>query len=185
MKQAEPGDLELVRAFVNSFEDEDDGTVEEFASCELAHDWLVQHELLVGAATVSELERLRLIEVREALRSLLRANNGGPPDERAIGVLNEAAAGAGLVVSFSPDGSAQLEPSEEGVQGAIARLLAIVFAATVAGSWPRLKVCWSNTCRTAFYDSSKNHSATWCSMRVCGNRAKVRAYQKRRRAVAG
>ncbi len=181
--QPAPGDLEIVLEFVNSYEDESDGMREEFATSELARDWLVEHELLAGGGTVSEGERLRLIELREALSSLLIVNNGGPPNVRAIGLLNEAAAAAPLAVSFAPDGSTQLEPSGEGVNGAVARLLAIVFTAMIAGTWQRLKVCWSNSCRMAFYDSSKNHSATWCSMRVCGNRAKVRAYQERRRAA--
>jgi predicted RNA-binding Zn ribbon-like protein len=34
----------------------------------------------------------------------------------------------------------------------------------------------------AFYDRSKNRSGHWCSMRVCGNRAKARQFRERRRA---
>lgn len=37
--------------------------------------------------------------------------------------------------------------------------------------------------RYPIYDGSKNHSAAWCDMRVCGNWAKLRAYQSRRRTA--
>jgi predicted RNA-binding Zn ribbon-like protein len=36
-------------------------------------------------------------------------------------------------------------------------------------------------CGWAFYDRSVNASATWCSMRVCGQRAKARSYYRRSR----
>ena len=45
------------------------------------------------------------------------------------------------------------------------------------GTWRRLKACREDTCQWAFYDRSKNRSGTWCSMAVCGNRAKARAYR--------
>ena len=39
-------------------------------------------------------------------------------------------------------------------------------------------------CRWAFYDESRNRSATWCDMKVCGNRAKVRGFRERTRSEA-
>lgn len=40
-----------------------------------------------------------------------------------------------------------------------------------------LRVCASDTCGWLFIDTSKNHSRRWCSMRDCGNRAKVRRFR--------
>ena len=45
-----------------------------------------------------------------------------------------------------------------------------------------LKLCADETCRSVFYDRSKNRSGRWCSMSTCGNRAKVRAWRERQRA---
>jgi predicted RNA-binding Zn ribbon-like protein len=70
----------------------------------------------------------------------------------------------------------ELVPVEDGVQGA----LATIAAATTAPAWDRLKVCAEITCQWAFIDSSKNRSRSWCSMRVCGNRTKTRAYRARK-----
>ena len=49
------------------------------------------------------------------------------------------------------------------------------------GSFEHLKLCADETCRSVFYDRSKNHSGRWCSMATCGNRAKVRAWRDRQR----
>ena len=59
---------------------------------------------------------------------------------------------------------------------------AIVQRAIVDGTWARLKACRWDTCQWAFYDTSKNRSGSWCSMAVCGNRAKAAAYRRRRRS---
>ena len=75
-----------------------------------------------------------------------------------------------------------LEPAASGVDGALGRLLAIVARAIEDGTWQRLKVCPADTCQWAFYDASRNRSAVWCDMRVCGNRAKVRGFRERTRA---
>ncbi|MCU1684804.1 MAG: hypothetical protein JWQ81_5543 [Amycolatopsis sp.] len=49
----------------------------------------------------------------------------------------------------------------------------------VRGDWQRLKICPADTCLWAFYDQSRNRSRSWCSMRVCGNREKARAWRER------
>lgn len=43
----------------------------------------------------------------------------------------------------------------------------------------RVKICPADDCAWAFYDTSKNQSRQWCSMRVCGNRAKSRNHRER------
>ncbi len=39
--------------------------------------------------------------------------------------------------------------------------------------------CEGSGCTLFFLDVSKNHKRRWCSMEVCGNRAKAAAYRKR------
>jgi predicted RNA-binding Zn ribbon-like protein len=60
----------------------------------------------------------------------------------------------------------------EEVLGAVARL-------AVLGELGRVKICPADDCRWAFYDTSRNGSRQWCSMAVCGNRAKARAHRAR------
>ena len=51
------------------------------------------------------------------------------------------------------------------------------------GTFDRLKACPGENCGWAFYDRSKNQSARWCSMAICGSREKVRAHRARRVTV--
>jgi predicted RNA-binding Zn ribbon-like protein len=44
-----------------------------------------------------------------------------------------------------------------------------------------LKECPADSCGWFFIDASKNHSRTWCSMKTCGNAAKVKRFRKRAR----
>ena len=46
----------------------------------------------------------------------------------------------------------------------------------------RLKQCPApDGCGWLFHDASKNRTRRWCSMRMCGNGAKARRFQQRRR----
>jgi predicted RNA-binding Zn ribbon-like protein len=172
-----PGALRLVQQFVNSYDVEDE--IEAFSGPKALRDWLADHGLLERRARVTGADLARAIEVREALRALLLANNGEKLDRAAVRTLNEAASSAPLFVRFDDDGRLRLAPAAPNVTGALAQLLAIVNDAAVEGTWQRLKVCPEDSCRWAFYDHSKNRSGTWCSMAVCGNRAKARAYRRR------
>ncbi len=46
----------------------------------------------------------------------------------------------------------------------------------------RIRTCASEDCHLWFRDTSRNGSRRWCSMARCGNRAKVAAHYRRRRA---
>jgi predicted RNA-binding Zn ribbon-like protein len=174
--QAAPGELELVRAFVNTL-DIEDGT-DDLTGPEALATWLRGHGLMRGkVATRADLRNA--CRVREALRALMFANSGlGVRKEAAIR-LDRAARRAGIGVRFGPSGTAQLRPAAAGVDGALGQLLAVVAAAMADGTWSRLKVCRADDCRWAFYDRARNRSRHWCSMAVCGNRTKARAYRAR------
>ena len=42
-----------------------------------------------------------------------------------------------------------------------------------------VRKCENPECILYFYDTSKNHTRRWCSMSLCGNRAKVAAFRDR------
>ncbi|MGH8935164.1 MAG: CGNR zinc finger domain-containing protein [Acidimicrobiia bacterium] len=171
-----PGPLELVRAFVNTYDVE--SGADRLATPEALREWMGERGLL-DADPITEADRRRTAEVREALRSLLLGNTGEPLDTTSVAVLNRAAADARLVLGFHADGRSDLEPDARGVDRALGSLLATVFTSMVDGSWERLKACLNDECRWAFYDHSKNRSGKWCTMAVCGNRMKARAYRER------
>ncbi len=116
----------------------------------------------------------RATELREALRALVLANNGVPLDPGAVEIVNQAAAGVSL--RLDADGHLHLASDGDGLD----EVVAVVLEAMLDGSWERLKAC--RNCHWSFYDYSPNRSATWCSMELCGNRKKTRAYRSRRKA---
>src|SRR3954466_15473182 len=94
-----PGELELVRAFVNTW-DADEGSEGVPGPAELRA-WLAEHVLLDDGARVTAAEYRQAIEVREALRALLLQNAGldvGPEAGAAL----DAAAGRAKLGGASP-----------------------------------------------------------------------------------
>lgn len=178
-----PEALAVVQAFVNTIDLEQQR--DDLRSPERLRVWLAEHDLFRGAVPVSDADLRRGLEVREAMRAMLEANNGAPLDGSAAVTLNRVAGEVCLHVHIDRHGRAHLEPAAMGVDGALGRLLVAMYGAQADGTWQRLKVCRDDTCRWAFYDTSKNRSGAWCSMAVCGSRAKSRAYRQRRHGAAG
>jgi predicted RNA-binding Zn ribbon-like protein len=175
-----PQPLYLVQRFVNSVDLE--SGEDELSSAEALGAWLAGRELMQPGEPVSDGDLRRALDVREGLRAVLLANNGLPLDEERVERLDRAVSSAGIRVRFRPGREPELVPDVAGVDGAIARLLAIVAAAVEHGRWERLKACPREHCAWAFFDRSKNRSGRWCNMEVCGNLEKARAFRERRRA---
>jgi predicted RNA-binding Zn ribbon-like protein len=94
--------------------------------------------------------------------------------------LNQAAAGAGVEIRLDP-AEPRFVAAGAGLDRALGQVLAITAAAMLDGTWRRLKVCPGDHCGWAFYDHSRNQTGRWCSMSVCGGRAKARAHYHRHR----
>jgi predicted RNA-binding Zn ribbon-like protein len=176
-----PQPLYLVQRFLNSVDLE--SGEDELSSPEALRAWLAERGLMQAGEPVSKADLRRALDVREGLRTVLLANNGLPLDEEKIERLDRAVSRAGVRVRFRPGKGPELVPDAAGVDGAIARLMAIVAAAVEHGRWERLKACPREECEWAFFDRSKNHSGRWCRMEVCGNLEKARAFRERRRAA--
>jgi predicted RNA-binding Zn ribbon-like protein len=177
-----PGRLELLQRFINSHNHDFPPEWDRIGTPERARAWLRQKRLVGPDDRVSDSDVARLRELREAIRALAIANRGGQPATAATDVIRKASAAAELRVAIDDTGRTALEPESRGVDGAVAALLGILHEAQLTGDWPRLKAC--RRCEYAFFDRSKNRSAAWCDMSICGNRTKNRAYYRRRRATA-
>ena len=156
--KAAPEPLREVQQFVNSVDLEHE--------LDWLPDWLDERGL------AGELERARAL--REALRALVLANNGAALDQTALELVNDVA--ARLPLQLGADGHVSVGTGRDALDGVVATAL----GAMLDGSWSRLKAC--RNCCWSFYDYSPNRSGTWCSMQLCGNRKKTRAYRSRRRS---
>jgi predicted RNA-binding Zn ribbon-like protein len=169
-------DVRLVRDFVNTL-DVEAGT-DELASASGLTAWLRERDLLDGQEHSDQADLTLARELREGLRAELRSHHGAPPDAAARRGLDAAAAQLPLQVAFGTETPA-LAPADTGPRAGLAAVLAAVAALARTGEWRRLKVCPADDCQWAFYDESRNRSRRWCSMEVCGNRAKLRAFRDR------
>ena len=175
-----PGRLELLQRFINSHNHDFPPDWDRIGTGEKARAWLWQKRLVAPGDSVSNRDAARLRELREALRAIVIAGEGGAPE--AADVVRRASGGARLAVAVDDAGRTALEATRGGVDGAVATLLGILHEAQLTGDWSRMKAC--RKCEYVFFDRSKNRSAAWCSMSICGNRTKNRAYYRRRRTAA-
>ncbi|CAL9474703.1 CGNR zinc finger domain-containing protein [Streptomyces sp. enrichment culture] len=158
-----PGGLALIEALVNTLDIESGADALDTP----------EGRARVGISRDDEAEDARAL--RESLRAVLLAHAGHLP-HREVPPLGDLLAVAPLVVRVDPaDGSAALVPA--GGPTLPARVAAAVAEALVAGTWTRLKACEAPDCHWAYYDRSPAGRGRWCSMQVCGARAKMRRYR--------
>ena len=170
---------DLIRDFVNTLHKDPAGDEEELVDPAALARWLRERDLIGAGAAARPAELRRAVDLREALRVLLLANNDVDVDtDPAFAVLDDAARRGGVRLRFA-DGAPTLEPEAAGVAGALGRIAAAVHEAVADGSWHRLKACRAEDCEWAFVDNARNQSRAWCSMRSCGNREKARAFRRR------
>lgn len=162
-----PGALEFVRAFVNTL-DIEAGT-DQLQNVATWRAWATTHQV-DGRASADDLRFAR--HLRESLREGMLANHDRMPLPAAtVDALNEAADRAKAGVRFTQDG-AQVHASATGMNAVFGRLVSILSSSMNDGSWARLKACAADDCQWGFYDSSRSRTGQWCSMSICGNRAK-------------
>jgi hypothetical protein len=97
-------------------------------------------------------------------------------DLRALAMGEQHAQGRQVDVQVALTADGQVELSAPTAAGFLAAAAAKVAIETRID---RIKICPADDCRWAFYDTSRNRSRQWCSMQVCGNRAKARAHRQR------
>ncbi|WP_433450807.1 CGNR zinc finger domain-containing protein [Streptomyces sp. CA-142005] len=161
-RSAAPGALALVESLVNTLD------------VETGADTLDTEEGR-GRFGITEDGLAEARELRESLRAVLLAHAGHPP-HREVAPLGRLLAHAPLYVAVDDsDGSAALAPAPDAPL--LSRVAAAVAEGLTQGTWMRLKACEAPDCHWAYYDRSPAGRGRWCSMQVCGARAKMRRYR--------
>lgn len=187
-----PGWLEPVLAFVNSVDVETG--VDELAPGPAAlSGWLATNGLLAADLVASPADHRLALELRAGLRCLALVNNSGSADEQVMARLRRALDRLPLAAqppTAGPPtagpragrlGPPSLRPHRlPPVRAALAVIAAGYAQAVATGEWARIRRCPADNCAWVFWDSSAKGTRRWCTMRVCGNRAKVRAFAQRR-----
>ncbi|MGI8450221.1 MAG: CGNR zinc finger domain-containing protein [Streptosporangiaceae bacterium] len=136
----------------------------------------------IPASRISGRDLDRAIQLREALRDVCETHAGHPAPAASLRLLDAALRDAPIILRLDASGQAGLVPATglPGMEALTAHLAIAINAGTADGSWPRLKACSADTCRWVYYDGSPSGRSRWCTMSICGSRAKVRAYRERR-----
>ena len=147
--------------------------------------WLAQAGLSTGAGAEGAPGELlhEARQLRDTIRALVAAKKAGGPVD--VTPLNRALTAAG--------GCNQLVAGENGVLhitrvyaghapaqqlGPVAELAALLLA---DAHFERVRECEHPACSLWFYDTTKAHRRRWCSMALCGNRAKVARFRQQKK----
>lgn len=124
------------------------------------------------------------LALRQALRDIYLARiDKLPAPRKALSQLNQHLANHSehQVLQYNMDGNEyKLTPAHDAITmpellGILAYEGAKLLASTQA---KRLKRCCNTDCILIFMDSSRGQKRRWCSMEVCGNRAKVATHYR-------
>ena len=185
-KYAVPLELALLYEFTNSLDlrsfvehGASHTKIDELATPSKLGEWMRARRLLEPSANISAKEHQRVLDLRDALRSILQLAPNHRVDAAVAVDLSNCSADFPLVLKVSSDGQVRLWPAPGASQ--IGRVLAELYALAELGRLDRLKVCASEECRWVFYDRSKPSNRRWCSSRLCGNRDKTRNFRRRLR----
>jgi predicted RNA-binding Zn ribbon-like protein len=160
--------------------------------------WLIASGIVTSSKTRSLLKSWRnsseaaafreeLVAFRERLRgAVMKVESGSLPSDSFLAELNSLLIQYPLRTSLNKQDGKILRESLFDPRKPSDFWVPIVDAAADLLSeteTSRLRQCES--CVVHFFDTSKKGSRRWCSMNICGNKLKVAAYQRRKRARDG
>ncbi|WP_394427819.1 CGNR zinc finger domain-containing protein [Streptomyces sp. SGAir0957] len=183
----------LVQAFANTV-DVEEGT-DDLDTARGLDAWLREQGLLRGRERVRAQDHALCLRMRAGIREELGVHVGDQADPTLLYEATEALRDLPVVVTTgaaeSTDNTGTGATLRAGVlapaphltapRKALAALAIAWSELAVTGEAARLKRCSEHACAWVFWDTSKNRSRRWCSMRVCGNRAKARRYAARQK----
>src|ERR1700721_883895 len=173
-----------------------DGPVELLPDAHALERWLIASGMVTAAKTKSRLRSWRaapqaaaflkeLIAFRERLRNaVVQIENGSLPSDSFLAEVNSRLVQYPRRTSVHKrDGKIVMEPSFEPLRPSDFWAPIIGAAADLVSETESSRLRKCELCVLHFFDTSKKGSRRWCSMKICGNKLKVAAYQKRRRAT--
>ncbi|WP_193163325.1 CGNR zinc finger domain-containing protein [Microbulbifer hainanensis] len=179
---ADHGALDLL----NSVASVDGETHDFWQSDEDVRQWLLLSGLVQVPAAL-EFESGALLTEARALREALRLQVENRKAGKPVSVegLNRflAQSPSYIQISQMDDGGLRTEriyrqqtPAQ--LLGPVAELVASLL---VEGNFDLIRVCEHPDCTLWFYDRTKAHRRRWCSMALCGNRAKVAKFRRQQK----
>lgn len=134
--------------------------------------WLLAAGVATNVERVGHEDLVAARRLREAIFAL--AAGAGPKWARAA--VNKAATEVAVIPVLDPDGKAVRTGTAAAHLATVACEAVALFGGDAA---ERVRMCEGEGCSDLFLDASRKGDRRWCSMRGCGNRAKVAAFRQR------
>lgn len=180
-----PAPARLIEAFANTVDVE--LATDELDTASGLSSWLVDQGLLARRHRISAEDHALCLRLRTGIREELGVHVGDTADVALLAGADQALRELPVLItvgSGARDGVLSPAPGLPPARKALADLAIAWSELAVTGEAARLKRCAEHACAWVFWDVSKNRSRRWCSMRVCGNRAKARRYTAKRASAS-
>lgn len=171
----------LIKDFANTVDIEEHS--DELATPAGLAGWLAAAGLAEAAPAIDRQSHQAYLRLRSGIREALAAHATSATER--VSAADAVLARLPVLVNLSAVADRVLLPSPElpPTRQALANLALAWARIVLTGEAARLKRCAESSCGWVFWDVSKNRSRRWCSMRVCGNRAKARTYAAKQRQL--
>jgi len=146
-------------------------------------DWLNATNLCVDISKVDSSLLDSALELRATLRNILTAKiDSVSVQEKDLAIVNQYLSNHSTQKTlFFESGEYVLQPAQKTLTSSmLLGVLAYEAASLIASTQSQqIKRCKNNECQLIFLDTSRSRKRQWCSMDVCGNRAKVATHYKK------
>jgi predicted RNA-binding Zn ribbon-like protein len=138
--------------------------------------WL-EHRFPAVTATVGDRDLADALALRAVIaRMAMAASRDEAPAADDVDTVNLFAATPDIPPALA-GGSRQAGRSKARTGQALSAMAREAVELFAAEQRERIRLCADPTCGLVFYDESRSNNRRWCSMKRCGNRAKVRTHR--------
>lgn len=122
----------------------------------------------------------RAVELREVIRqAVLARKRGDAVDTAHLNALTRQMSSHMALVAHADGLRAERRYEGDASWRALAPLGEAALTLLAEGDFHLVRECEHEECSLWFYDRTKSHRRRWCSMAMCGNRAKVSRFRER------
>ncbi|MQY05430.1 CGNR zinc finger domain-containing protein [Actinomadura macrotermitis] len=144
--------------------------------------WLAAAGLCARPAEVTQAHLRKIARLREAVHALVSPDGHPEITEADIAVINRCARQyTEPVLALAADRVTVTVPTTDTATQAIATIARLAIALVAGRARGHVKICGATDCGIRFLDTSPKRNRQWCSMAVCGNRAKAQRHYSRNR----
>ncbi len=155
------------------------GIIELLASPKDMYVWCQAAGLAVDK-TVRNAELSQVLEFRNALKSIFVAVlDKQPIPQKSLSMVNQHLLNDSREQQLKcNDGKIELQPAQKklSIESVLGRIASEAASLLCSQQLDKLKKCANPKCVLMFLDTSKSGRRRWCSMDVCGNRAKAASH---------